>query len=117
MSQNSTIQRRKKETVEEKITSLRENAFALINEIRELGSVSFADVSRGIDLAEEIRRLEIRLIVRALEETNGHQVNAARLLGLKVTTLHAKIKRYGLDPNAAWSDEAPGSAASEKGEV
>ena len=107
MSESSNIQSEKVETVEEKITSLRENAFALIEEIRELGSVSFRDVSRGIDMAEEIRRLEIRLIKQALEKTNGHQVNAARLLGLKVTTLHAKIKRYGLDAKgAAWDDEA-----------
>ena len=100
MSQNSSVRRRNKQTVQEKITSLRENAFALIQEIRELGSVSFTDVSRGIDLPEEVRRLEVRLIERALKETNGHQVNAARLLGLKVTTLNAKIKRFGLDPNA-----------------
>ena len=100
MSQKSSVERRKKETVQEKITSLRENVFALIQEIRELGSVSFTNVSRGIDLPEEIRRLEIRLIERALEETNGHQVNAARLLGLKVTTLNAKIKRFGLQADS-----------------
>lgn len=99
MSQKSGVRKLKEETVEEKITSLRENAFALITEIRELGSLAFADVSQGIDLPKEVRRLEIRLIKRALEETNGSQVNAARLLGLKVTTLNAKIKRYGLDPN------------------
>ena len=107
MPQDSSIPRQKGETVEEKLASLRENAFALIKEIREFGSMSFSDVSGGIDLSEEIRRLEIRLIERALQETNGHQVNAARLLGLKVTTLNAKIKRFGLDPGAvAWQDEA-----------
>lgn len=109
MSQNSSVERRKKDTVQEKITSLRENAFALIQEIRALTSVSFTDVSRGIDLPEEIRRLEIRLIARALEETNGHQVNAARLLGLKVTTLNAKIKRFGLQADAvAWQEDKEG---------
>ena len=105
MSQKSSDQSQKRETVEEKITSLRENAFALIKEIREFGSVSFSDVSQGIDMAEEIRRLEIRLIERALQETNGHQVNAARLLGLKVTTLNAKIKRFGLDSNGSQNGE------------
>jgi len=99
MSQKLSVRKLKKETVEEKITSLRENAFALIKEIREFGSLAFADVSQGIDMPKEVRHLEIRLIKRALEETNGSQVNAARLLGLKVTTLNAKIKRYGLDPN------------------
>lgn len=99
MSQKSSVGKLKKETVEEKITSLRENAFALIKEIREFGSLAFAEVSQGIDMPKEVRRLEIRLIKRALEETNGNQVSAARLLGLKVTTLNAKIKRYGLNPN------------------
>lgn len=60
--------------------------------------MSFTDISRGIDLYNEMRRFEVRLIQRALEETEGHQGNAARLLGLKMTTLNAKIKRYGLDP-------------------
>ncbi len=99
MSQKLSVRKLKKETVEEKITSLRENTFALIKELREFGSLESADVSRGIDMPKEVRRLEIRLIKRALEETNGSQVSAARLLGLKVTTLNAKIKRYGLDPN------------------
>ena len=99
MSRNSDDQNGERETVAERITSLRHNAFALIKEMRELGSASFTDISNGIDMADEIRRLEIRLIERALEETNGHQVNAARLLGLKVTTLNAKIKRFGLDRN------------------
>ena len=105
MSQNSSVERTKTEAVQEKITSLRENVFALIQEIRELGSVSFTDVSRGIDLPDVIRRLEIRLIERALEETNGHQVNAARLLGLKVTTLNSKIKRFGLQTDAIAGQE------------
>jgi transcriptional regulator with GAF, ATPase, and Fis domain len=99
MSETLIVRKRKKETVEEKITSLKVNAFALVREIKELSSVSFADISRGIDLYNEMRRFEIRLIQRALEETDGHQGNAARLLGLKMTTLNAKIKRYGLDPH------------------
>lgn len=99
MSETFAIKHRSRETVKEKIASLKENAFALVREIRELGSVSFTDISNGINLYNEMRRFEVRLIQRALEETDGHQSRAARLLGLKLTTLNAKIKRYGLDPH------------------
>lgn len=99
MSETLSVKQRTKETIEDKVASLKINAYSLVKEIRELGSVSFTDISSGIDLYSEMRRFEVRLIARALEETDGHQVNAARLLGIKTTTLNEKIKRYGIDPN------------------
>ena len=39
---------------------------------------------------------EVELIRRALKLTSGNQARAARLLGVKATTLNSKIKRYGL---------------------
>ena len=83
-----------------KINSLKQNAFALIQEVRDLGSLSYQDLTKGIDLYEELRRFEIRLIMQALEETDGNQTHAAQLLGVKLTTLHEKIKRYGIDPHS-----------------
>jgi transcriptional regulator with GAF, ATPase, and Fis domain len=82
-----------------KISSIRQNAFTLIREIRELDTISYRDLSGGINLHEEVRQFEMRLIRQALEETNGNQTSAANLLGLKLTTLHEKIKRYGIDPH------------------
>lgn len=105
MSETLIVKQRKKETIAEKVTSLKVNAYALVREIKELGGVSFEDISRGIDLYNEMRRFETRLIARALEETDGHQVSAARLLGLKVTTLNEKIKRYGIDPKDLPADD------------
>jgi DNA-binding NtrC family response regulator len=46
-----------------------------------------------------VRRFECDLIRWALARTNGHQRRAARLLNIKVTTLNAKIKRYGIIPD------------------
>ena len=83
-----------------RINTLRHDAFLLIREVRKLGGVSYRDLTDGIDLHEEVRQFEIRLIRQALEETNGNQTSAANLLGLKLTTLHEKIKRYGIDPHA-----------------
>jgi PAS domain S-box-containing protein len=54
------------------------------------------DVEKGVDFNGEVRRFEINLIQRALKETGGNQKKAARLLNLKHTTLHTKVKRYGL---------------------
>jgi transcriptional regulator with GAF, ATPase, and Fis domain len=45
---------------------------------------------------EEVREFEIELINTALSKTQGHQRQAAKLLGLKVTTLNAKMKRYNI---------------------
>ncbi len=49
-----------------------------------------------LKLRDEVRRFEIELIQRALTRARGRQVFAAKLLGVKATTLNAKIKRYGL---------------------
>jgi DNA-binding NtrC family response regulator len=81
-----------------KITELKNNAYMLLQEIRELSKMEFTDIQSGIDLHDEVRRFEIRLIKLALQETDGRQVRAADLLGIKMTTLNEKIKRYGIDP-------------------
>src|SRR5205085_2887149 len=54
------------------------------------------DIKHGIDFYAEVSLFEIDLIERALHETGGNQTKAARLLGLKLTTLHDKIRRYKL---------------------
>jgi len=50
----------------------------------------------GIRLREVIADLERRLIESTLDATGGIQKEAARLLGLKPTTLNEMIKRYGI---------------------
>jgi DNA-binding NtrC family response regulator len=54
------------------------------------------DIGRGINFYDEVRRFEIDLIRRALEQTSGHQSRAARLLGMNATTLNSKIKTYNI---------------------
>ncbi|HJR07109.1 MAG TPA: helix-turn-helix domain-containing protein [Pyrinomonadaceae bacterium] len=60
------------------------------------------DVNQSIDLYEELRQYEINLIQWALRQARGKQKIAARLLGIKPTTLNNKIKHY----NIAWKDKA-----------
>ncbi len=59
-------------------------------------SAAGVDVRRGIDFYDEVRRFEVDLIRRALEQTGGHQSRAARLLGMNATTLNSKIKTYNI---------------------
>ena len=53
---------------------------------------------RGARYSEEVRQFEVNLIRTALGRTSGSQIRAAKLLGLKPTTLNAKIKRYNITP-------------------
>ena len=52
------------------------------------------DAPAQMNFYEEVRRFEIGLITRALHRAHGKQKEAARLLGLKATTLNAKMKQY-----------------------
>ncbi|HLA95534.1 MAG TPA: sigma-54 dependent transcriptional regulator, partial [Pyrinomonadaceae bacterium] len=61
------------------------------------GSSGDIDISRGVNFYDEVKRFEIDLIRRALDQTGGHQSRAARLLGLNATTLNSKIKTYNID--------------------
>jgi transcriptional regulator with PAS, ATPase and Fis domain len=60
------------------------------------GSSAGIDIGRGVNFYGEVKRFEIDLIRRALDQTGGHQSRAARLLGLNATTLNSKIKSYNI---------------------
>jgi len=62
------------------------------------GASAGIDISRGANFYDEVRKFEIDLIRRALDQTGGHQSRAARLLGLNATTLNSKIKGYNILP-------------------
>src|SRR5213593_2992174 len=54
------------------------------------------DIVSGIDFYDEVQRFETHLIKMALGETGGNQAKAARLLGIKATTLNSKIKLFNI---------------------
>ena len=95
-----------------KIKLLRELALALVAELSGLGDSRVVRVEQGIDLYAEVSRFEIELIRCALQHTGGHQSRAARLLGLKATTLNNKIKQYKIQiDKAAAGAPAPADSA------
>jgi len=76
------------------IATFRELVLRLLCEVQAINEVSALTIDNGFDFYAEVSRFEINLIKRALLQTGGHQVRAAKLLNLKVTTLNSKIKHY-----------------------
>ena len=55
-------------------------------------------MSEDFCLSDQIRQIETEFIKHALVRAKGRQNVAAKLLGIKKTTLHEKIRRYGIVP-------------------
>ena len=87
------------------VTVIKELMQRLWDQLELLESPAEAEPTLPLKLRDETRRFEARLIRQALARTGWHQFRAARLLGLRPTTLHSKMKRYGIRP--------PGSAREE----
>ena len=83
-------------SVDVRLNTLRETVLQLLDEVESLAISRPVDIKRGARFSDEVRQFEVSLIRTALGRTSGSQTRAARLLGLKPTTLNAKIKRYGL---------------------
>lgn len=81
------------------VAALQELVLRLLGEVQCINDTNPLSIESGFDFYDEVSRFEIDLIKRALLQTGGHQVQAARLLNLKVTTLNSKIKHYGINPN------------------
>jgi transcriptional regulator with GAF, ATPase, and Fis domain len=82
--------------VDARLNTLRETVLQLLDEVESLAISRPVDIKRGARFSDEVRQFEVSLIRTALGRTSGSQTRAARLLGLKPTTLNAKIKRYGI---------------------
>ena len=84
--------------VDVRLNTLRETVLQLLDEVESLAISRPVDIKRGARFPDEVRQFEVNLIRTALGRTSGSQIRAARLLGLKPTTLNAKIKRYNIAP-------------------
>ena len=84
------------DALESRLTSLRDVAMELLNVVDCLRSTTPGNGNHKVKLYDEVRKFEADLIRAALVRTGGNQSRAARLLGVKHTTLNAKIKRYGI---------------------
>lgn len=91
-NQASTLLR--EATLENRLNALREIALNLLNEVETLKGASLTARDGQLNLHDEVARFEIDLICSALQRTNGSQTRACKLLGVKQSTLNAKVKRY-----------------------
>jgi len=80
--------------LDNRLTALKEVALTLLREVESLRITEPVNLSRKIRLPDEVQRFEVDLICSALSRTAGNQTRAARLLGVHLTTLNSKIKRY-----------------------
>lgn len=80
--------------LDSRLEALRDVALSLLREVDSLQKSQPPHPDRKLRLSEEVRQFEIDLIRTTLDRTNGNQTRAARLLGVKLTTLNTKIRRY-----------------------
>jgi transcriptional regulator with GAF, ATPase, and Fis domain len=92
-------------TIDSRLDALKDVALTLLGAVDSLRSAQPAR-DHSLKLHDEVQRFETDLIRTALERTGGNQARAARLLGVKHTTLNAKIKRYKIRCDG-WAD-SPG---------
>ena len=59
--------------------------------------LEFQIAPQNANLKDYLGRLERAIILRTLEEFNGHKKAAARFLRMKYTTLNEKIKKYHIN--------------------
>ena len=69
------------------------------------GSGGFGDAHADpggpqLSLKQKLEAYEKGLLIAALEQAHGNRTEAARALGIGRATLHDKIDKYGLDPDA-----------------
>ena len=89
--------------MDNRLSTLREVALTLLREVESLRVSQSPNSQRSVRLHEEVQRFEVDLIRSALSRTGGNQSRAAQLLGVKLTTLNSKIKRYKIAPIECYS--------------
>ena len=78
------------------LTELKDIALVVLNGLKSFEEASDQGPTQ-LNFREQVLEFERSLIRRALVRAGGNQRRAARLLGIKVTTLNAKIKRYRIE--------------------
>jgi DNA-binding NtrC family response regulator len=79
-----------------RLASLKVLALTMLSQVESLEAQIAANDVSELNLQQVVHRFEAAIIKSALAKTGGRQRRAARLLGVKVTTLNTKIKRHKL---------------------
>jgi hypothetical protein len=92
------------------VNMLRRLANLIIKEVGDIEESSELQLGNGFKLDAYLEKFEINIIRYALQLAGYNQLAASRLLGIKPTTLNAKIKRYNIMSgigNGSGKDEWP----------
>ena len=90
---------------EARIASLKVLAMTLLRQVESLETQMASNNVPELNLQKEVHRFEAAIIRSALAKTGGRQRRAARLLGVKVTTLNTKIKRLKILADESTRDD------------
>lgn len=89
------------ESVANQLESLRSIVISVLREIdlleKSIMLNSVGSQESGYCLPKKLEHLEVATIKCALIKTNGRQKVAAKLLGIKHTTLNSKIKKHNIN--------------------
>ena len=66
------------------------------NEMEKNGETDFDIPPEGIDLEEEVGKLEKQFLLRALQRTNGEMKKAAELLKIPYRSIRYRLEKYGI---------------------
>lgn len=92
---------KRQDSVTTRIEALKVLTKLLLHEVEALDGFSPATqpekLNGNINLTNQVQKYETHLICNALVSVKGNQREAAKMLGMKYTTLNAKIKRYEID--------------------
>lgn len=100
--QNESSTQQSQSVLNNRFEALKVLSQSLLREVEALNNTKSEDqlsrdvINGKIDLEKEVQKFEIELIRCALVCTGGRQRKAAKLLNVKISTLNAKIKRYGI---------------------
>jgi transcriptional regulator with GAF, ATPase, and Fis domain len=94
---SSTKDWKKYRILEARLHSLKVLALTLLREVENLEEQTPTSTRGALNLQSEVHRFEAEMIRSALIRTGGRQRRAARLLGMKTTTLNSKIRRYQIE--------------------
>ena len=72
----------------------------------QLADVLLEEIPAGFDLRQYLETLEQRLILMAMESAGGTVARAARVLGLRRTTLVEKLRKYSMGGTEAVASES-----------
>lgn len=82
-----------------RVSALENLTLCLLAELETLHEGGRRVAAEGaLDFYAEVREFETQMIAAALRQAGGKQVEAARLLKLKPSTLNSKLKLYNLRP-------------------